>query len=282
MSSSTSLASGRSSSGKTFCKRACALHDFLPDSDSGRSYFIDAHRVVVRAKPSSALQEKLETEENARVEEQVKKLGPEGLKKLAEELEAAKEENDKPVPQDVLTSFPVPSVSSIGWIPVTSVQNRARGRLVPAPGGEKLAEHIAKDGVELPVFVSFHHIQVRPPLYGCAVLLTSVQSKFFSVDAYISTAKLPDALRPLLSVYVASFFSLPITRSDGTKLSHEQVIDQLDNDTVTSDASLGNDGSFSQLFVPGFKVEHSKYETAVMWLKDLLYNSHFDVERCAR
>ncbi|KZW02722.1 hypothetical protein EXIGLDRAFT_732962 [Exidia glandulosa HHB12029] len=228
-----------------------------------KTYFIDAHRVVVRAKPSSALQEKLESDESARVEAQVKKLGPEGLKKLGEELGAAKEENDKPVPQEMLTEFPVPSVDSIGWIPVTSAQNKSRGRVVPAPGGDALATHIAKDGVELPVFVSFHNIQ----------------SKFFSIDAYISTAKLPDELRPLLSVYVASFFSLPVTRSDGTKLSHEQVIDQLDNDTVLSDASIGAGGSFSQLFVPGFKVEASKYETAVMWLKDLLFNSHFDVER---
>lgn len=228
-----------------------------------RSYFVDAHRVVVCAKPSSALQEKLESEENARVDKQVKQLGPDGIKKLGEELEAAKKENDTPVPQDVLTSFPVPDVSTISWIPVTSAQSRGRDGVVPAPRGEPLAAHIAKDGVELPVFVSFHNIA----------------SKFFAIDAYISTAKLPDELRPLLTVYVASFFSLPVTRSDGTKLSYEEVIDQLDNETVLSDASMGSGGGFSQMFVPGFKVEHSKYETAVNWLKDLLFNSHFDVER---
>ncbi|EJD55672.1 hypothetical protein AURDEDRAFT_109912 [Auricularia subglabra TFB-10046 SS5] len=228
-----------------------------------RSYFVDAHRVVVRARPSSVLQERLEKEENARVAAQVEKLGEEGLKKLGEQLEAAKAANDAPVPSDVLTSFPVPSVGSISWIPVTSAQNRGRNAVVPAPGGEGLAAHIAARGADLPVFVSFGNIE----------------SKFWNIDAYISTAEVPDELRPLLAVYVSSFLSLPVTRYDGTKLSHEEVINQLDNETVNSDASLGQGSAFSQMFVPGFKVDKSKYESTVLWLKDLLYNSHFDVER---
>ncbi|KAH7100191.1 Metalloenzyme, LuxS/M16 peptidase-like protein [Auriculariales sp. MPI-PUGE-AT-0066] len=228
-----------------------------------KRYLIDAHRIVVCAKPSSALQERIESEENTRVAAQVERLGPEGLKRLAEELEAAKADNDKPVPQDMLTTFPVPDVKTINWIPVTSAQNLGTGRVVPAPGGEDLAKHISADGVDLAAFVSFHQIQ----------------SNFFSIDAYISLAKLPDELRPLLTVYQAAFMSLPVTRSDGTKLTYEQVVDTLDHETVVADASLGINGSFQQMLVPGFKVEGDRYESTIVWLRDLLFNSHFDVDR---
>ena len=118
---------------------------------------------VLLALHHTALQERLEKDENARVAAQVEKLGPEGLKKLGKQLEEAKQKNDEPVPPEVLTSFPVPNVNSISWIPVTSAQNRANGKVIPAPGGEALAKHIASDGVDLPVFVSFHNIQVRHP-----------------------------------------------------------------------------------------------------------------------
>lgn len=80
-------------------------------------------------------------------------------------------------------------------------------------------------------------------------------------------------------MYLSSFFSLPITRADGTKLSHEDVIKQLDNDTVAYDISLGVGGYFSELLRIGLKVETAQYATAIAWIRDLLYSSYFDIER---
>lgn len=85
---------------------------------------------------------------------------------------------------------------------------------------------------------------------------------------------LPDNLRPLLAVYAASFLSLPVTRSDGKVLTYEEVVDQLNIDTVLMGAGVSE-----QVFIVTLKVEISKYETAVTWLKELLFNSHFDLER---
>jgi len=227
----------------------------------------------------------LESDESTRVAAQVEKLGADGLKRLAEELEQAKTENDKPVPQEMLTCFPVPDVKTISWIPVTSAQNVGKGKVVPAPGGEGLAKHIAADGCNLPVFLSFHQIPVSLCYLLALVFLrrgtdsTVFQSKFFSIDAYISLARLPDELRPLLAIYAASFLSLPVTRSDGTHMTYDQVVNALDNETVVGEASVGLDGSFPQMFIPGFKVEADRYESQIVWLKDLLFSSHFDVDR---
>ena len=125
-------------------------------------YYIDSPCVVVRGKPSGALADKLENDEKERIDAQVKALGPEGLERAKDLLEKSKKENDKPIPEEVLTSFPVPDVSSISWINVQSVQ--AGNKIKPIPEGKSdnatLVKHIETDGNPLPFFVQFDHVQV--------------------------------------------------------------------------------------------------------------------------
>jgi hypothetical protein len=96
----------------------------------------------------------LEKAEKARIANQVEKLGPEGLKEVERKLEAAKADNTKPIPTGVLTSFPVPDVKSISWIPVQSVQEPGEGRkanpYISSTNGE-LQRHIESDGE------AYHH-----------------------------------------------------------------------------------------------------------------------------
>jgi Zn-dependent M16 (insulinase) family peptidase len=118
---------------------------------------------VVIGKPSSTLAETLEKEEKARVATQVKALGSEGLAKAAKELEDAKQEHDKPIPAEVLESFPVPDVKSISWIKVYSAQEKGKGRAIASTGAASssaLKKHIDADGHELPFFVEYDHVQV--------------------------------------------------------------------------------------------------------------------------
>jgi len=82
-----------------------------------------------------------------------------------------------------------------------------------------------------------------------------------------------------VSTYVASFFSLPVKRSTGERLSHEELVNKLDNETVAYGAEMGTNGTFEELLRVSIKVEKDRYETAVSWLKDLLYGSEFDKER---
>jgi hypothetical protein len=119
--------------------------------------------VVVCGQPSSALAERLEQDEKAHIAQQVVTLGPEGLERAKLALEKAKAEHDKPIPQDILTSFPVPKVNSISWIPVQSVQERGISRSDPTTGinPTELARHIETDGGVLPFFVQYDHVEVE-------------------------------------------------------------------------------------------------------------------------
>jgi len=89
-------------------------------------------------------------------------LGPEGLKKAATLLESSKAEHDKPIPKDVLTSFPVPDVKGISWIPVQSVQEPGSGRksFSTVTHSPELSKHVENDGSPLPFFIQYDNVKV--------------------------------------------------------------------------------------------------------------------------
>lgn len=80
-------------------------------------------------------------------------------------------------------------------------------------------------------------------------------------------------------VYLTSFFSLPVKRSTGERLTHDEVVHRLDSDTVSYESTLGVSGVACELMRVSIKVETAAYETAIAWLKDLVYGSEFDKER---
>lgn len=83
-----------------------------------------------------------------------------------------------------------------------------------------------------------------------------------------------------MSTYMSTVFTLPITRSTGEKLSHEEVVNRLDNETVLYEADFGSGGgNFAESMRITLKVETKMYETAIAWLKDLIYGSTFNQER---
>ena len=232
--------------------------------------------------------ERLKQDEQARIAAQKETLGPEGLAKVAQELEAAKKEHDRPIPQEILTSFPVPDIETISFIPVQSLQEPGKGRkrTIEQTGNAELAKHVASDRQELPFFVQFDHVQVsrgrarQAARFACSCSAAHAsQSDFVSISAYFTMAKLPNRLRPYMQTYLSAFFSLPIKRSNGEKLSHEEVVNRLDNDTVSYEAAYGVSGAFSENIRLSIRVEATMYEAAIAWLKDLIYGSVFDKER---
>ncbi|KAF8592090.1 hypothetical protein K439DRAFT_1401667 [Ramaria rubella] len=230
-----------------------------------RKYFIFPPHAVIFGKPSAQLANRLEMEERARAEAQIKKLGPEGLIQAAKKLRTAQEYNDRPIPPEHLTSFPLPNAGSISWIPVQSAQNEIRrGNTGPVLKNSELERHMAQDSSDLPFFIQYDH----------------VKSGFVTVHAFLSLEGLPDNLRPYITTYLGSFFSLPVKRqSTGSKMTHEEVINGLENETVTYDVGLGLDGYFNELVRISIKAEVARYPEAVSWLSDLIFRSEFDKER---
>ena len=126
-------------------------------------YFVNPKRIVVRGRPSAVVAERIEKEEKARIAKQKKALGPEGLARKAKELEEAKAEHDRPIPPEILKSFPVPDVKTISWIPVQSVQQAGTGRKGRAGVENDVSRHVNGDGSSLPFFVQYDHVKVRAP-----------------------------------------------------------------------------------------------------------------------
>lgn len=85
-----------------------------------------------------------------------------------------------------------------------------------------------------------------------------------------------------MTPYTSSFFALPVKRASGEELTYEQVVNKLDEETVSYDIGFGTgSGGFPETLRVTIKVEPERYEVAVAWLKDLIYNSVFDKERSA-
>lgn len=79
----------------------------------------------------------------------------------------------------------------------------------------------------------------------------------------------------------------PIER-DGNLVSHEDVIAQLQNDTITVGTQIGLNGVNSGRFSCGIyahtvslvlQVEPEKYKRGIIWLRELLYQTKFTCDR---
>ena len=123
---------------------------------------------------------------------------------------------------------------------------------------------IDKEASELPLFIHFEH----------------VQTNFVHVNLLVSTELVPLHLRPLLSIYMETFFALPMIRN-GKRVEYEQVVMDLDRDAVNYGIDSGRELGSSEAIKLSLQVEIEEYHTAITWLKDLMFSSIFDIERIA-
>lgn len=218
-------------------------------------WLADAHHVSILGVPSRELSKKLKADEKSRVKAQQDKLGEEGLKRLAEKLEAAKTENDKPIPDEMLGQFTIPGTSSIHFIPTTTARaGRAKkmGKL-----DNDIQAIVDKDDSDIPLFIHFEHIP----------------SNFVRVKLAMCTGSLPVELKPLLSLYLMNFFTTPVMR-DGKRIEFEDVVVELEKDTVDYDISSGpGNGELIQI---AFQVEAEKYEAAIRWIRTTVFDAILD------
>ncbi|KAE8144519.1 Metalloenzyme, LuxS/M16 peptidase-like protein [Aspergillus avenaceus] len=225
-----------------------------------KKWISDAPHVTILGLPSVKMSDTLKEEEEARVAAQKKKLGEKGLKQLADKLEKAKAENDKEIPKEMLEKFRIPGIESIHFVDTTTARSGAAlkaGR--PDHSTQKLVD---SDGSDMPLFIHFEHIP----------------SSFVQLSLLISAQSVPVQLRPLLSIYTEAFFNLPVQR-DGKTINFEQVVVELERDTVGYSMEGGRSLGNSEMLRISFQVELEKYSTAIAWLQELSWSTVFDVER---
>ncbi|KAJ5647133.1 hypothetical protein N7490_003505 [Penicillium lividum] len=227
-----------------------------------KKWISDANHVTILGVPSQKLSDKFKNDEEARVAAQKERLGEKGLKELADKLEKAKAENDKEIPTKMLADFEIPSTESIHFM--ETVTARSGAALKAGRPDNALQTFIDSDAskADLPLYVHFEHIP----------------SSFVQLSVLLSAQSVPIQLRPLLSIFTEAFFNIPLQR-DGKTIDFEQVVVELEKDTVgygmEAARALGN----SEMLRVSFQVELEKYETAIAWVQELSWNTIFDVER---
>lgn len=231
------------------------------------TYLIDNPRLVVVGRPSASLVMQLKQETEARVQKRREACGEAGAQAYEAALQAARKENDAPIPPAILDAFAVPRSDTIQWISVataaTGPTTDAEPAIPSSPADQQLQAHIDRDGPATPFSIQFDH----------------VPSKFVLLSVVISTAHVPRPLRSYLTLYLSMLFSLPIHRVDGTSLSYEDVVKHLDEDVLEYDATIGIGSSFAESIALEFKAPADKYEKAVQWVYDLLWQSDLALER---
>lgn len=233
--------------------------------------FVENPRLSVVGRPSARLVQQLKAETRARVDARRNELGDAGAKALEDKLGEARKANDQPIPESMLDAFAIPPSDSIEWIPVATARTGPEVPGVPlavpnATDADRAVQaHVDADGRVPPFFVQFDH----------------VKSKFVLITLVFGTELVPQALRPLLTLYLSTLFSLPVTRLDGSgeRLSYETVVKELDEDVLEYDAAIGLGSNFSETIAVEMKVEIPQYEKAIAWLRDLLWGSDFALER---
>ncbi|KIM20884.1 hypothetical protein M408DRAFT_30019 [Serendipita vermifera MAFF 305830] len=220
-------------------------------------WVIQPNMLVVRARPSSTMAQRLESEEKARIQEQVSRLGPGGLEKRTHMVHEAKAKNEEPMPDEVVESIHVPDVKTITWISVQSASTIADSRELEAvePSSQLLARHLEADSVALPFALHFDH----------------VSSQFVTVTTYISLGAVPDDKKTLVYIFETLFFASEVSLEDGTVLSEAELIHQLEHDLVSY--SLDHCDGYPELLCLSLRVDVARYDLAIQWMRRLLWSN---------
>jgi len=118
---------------------------------------------------------------------------------------------------------------------------------------------VDKDSVGIPLYLHYEN----------------VTSNFVKIALLISTESIPVERRPLLAVYLENFFDTPVVRN-GVRIEFEQVVAELEKDTVHYDIGSAAYMDAAENIRINFRIEPEKYEIAIKWLRELIWDSVFD------
>ena len=222
------------------------------------NWLANAKHVSILGEPSQELSEKITREEKARVEAQKKALGEGGLKKLAEKLEAAQAENDRPIPDSLLKKFPVPDTKSVHFIQTTTARAGTARRMGELDND--IQKIIDKDDAGSPLFIHFEH----------------VPSNFVRIALDLSTGSIPVELKPLLSLYLMNFFTTPVTRN-GKRMEFEDLVLDLERETVAY--GVDSERANAEILTVAWETEPENYESVISWMRTVLFDAVHDPER---
>lgn len=214
-----------------------------------KDYFIgpSAKSVCIIGEPSPTLMKSMAADEQTRLQRQKTELESE-LSNIEQSLKDAIKTNDIPAPISMLNSVKVPSIEKIHF--------------------HTIDKHIDNEGK---IGFMFLHDSIKTNFIYIRVLMNSS----------ISLTKKERLYLPILSELL---LESPIMR-EGKLIPYEQIVSELYSDTILNRVGLGIGGSLDGLGALGMLfgvvmgVEIAKYNKAVQWYKELLFDTVFNPER---
>lgn len=276
--------------------------DSLPieESDSGfwsdvlKRWMLDCPSVTVLGIPSESLGVESTRLEHERVARQVENLGPAALVQCGAKLEAAIKANETAVPNSMVESVAIPSLSTVSAIPITTVAHyhdpgAATGWALRASQVTRHAYHpdtdTDADQTTNAVLELLQSQGLVAGKFGYGIQWDHVRTAFSTMKIVLDTSRVPDALRPYCLVFCKVLLELPIRLEDDTIMPYEEVVEALLSNTVIATAGVGHGGedlrlgSFPQLLFVHLKFETSMYEACVQWAYRIMFRTVFDAER---
>lgn len=227
------------------------------------------HFLTIIGKPSAALARELATKVEADKTRRIEELGRQGLACKARHLNSAQRINEKPIPREIIHSFPVPSVNRITWYRVDT----ARPGHLPISAHSELQRWLdSTDATDVPFMLQFDgasSVCCNGKLGTHLFADPECPSASINITMHFQPSK---PLGDLLPLYFASFFSLPLVRADGQLLDSDGVTKQLDKDLLWRSIGVAGEGISLALKV---EAGQENYENAIAWMHDLLLRSQF-------
>lgn len=229
---------------------------------------------VVFGKPSAILSKAIQDSEKEREAQQAKDLGLEGLEHLAKRLDAAMVENEHPIPGDILTSLPVPDLGKVPSIPLfTARLHPSLTELSCAVVPESVRGVSGEESDGIVAGLKNDSTLTAVPFHAD---LTHIDSAFVFAAVGIDTTLLSQQQRLYLPILSEILFKLPATLEDGSKLSKEQFVNSIHDETVSYSCGVGLlGGAIPQMSFISAQVEKnddgSGLSTALKWIRRALY-----------
>ena len=224
-----------------------------------RRWIADAHHISILGSPSAVLAKELKKSEETRIEQQMAKFGEKGLKELGAKLEAAKEENEKSIPHDLIEKFEIPKTQSIRFASTTTARaGSARNAEYSQTDIQKLVD---ADTAQTNLFLHFEHAKMN----------------FVNINITFSMSVIPTEIKPLLFMFARNYYDTPILRN-GTKIEYEEVHLGVKEQATMYGIWVGSWDDNVELLTITSLVEPENYPTIIKKHKELLFDSIIDIE----
>ncbi|EEY17247.1 cytoplasm protein [Verticillium alfalfae VaMs.102] len=115
----------------------------------------------------------------------------------------------------------------------------------------------------------------KDPLF---IQFESVPSNFVHISLYLGTARVPTEVKPLLPIFADNFFNTPIER-DGKQVDFEQIVMELEEETISYGIRSAKDMGDPDSITIQFQIEPEKYASIISWIRTMMFDSVFDVQR---